>query len=57
MTRLIIWTALAVVGLCEITACSYQDPALDRDIDKYRGSGIQRDGDRMPRRIPANEAN
>lgn len=57
MTRMIIWTALAVVGLCGIQACSYQDPELDREIDKYRGSGIQRDGDRLPRRVPADEAN
>jgi hypothetical protein len=38
-------------------ACSYQDPELDRELAKYRGGGIQRDGDRMPRRTPEDEAN
>jgi hypothetical protein len=25
---------------------------LDRDLSQYQGAGIQRDGDRMPRRTP-----
>lgn len=39
-------------GLLLLTACSFQDPQLDRELSQYRGAGIQRDGDRMPRRTP-----
>lgn len=36
-----------------LSACAYRDAELDRDISVYRGAGIQKDGDRMPRRTPS----
>ena len=53
--RIFVMTLIAC-SAC-IAACSFQDQELDRELAKYRGSGIQRDGDRMPRRTPDDEAN
>ncbi len=53
------WRIFAMTLACSacIAACSFQDQELDRELAKYKGSGIQRDGDRMPRRTPDDEAN
>jgi hypothetical protein len=57
MIRYISFVLMAVASGYLFTACSFQDPELDRELSKYRGAGIQRDGDRMPRRTPEDVTN
>lgn len=40
---LLIW-----LSCLSMAACSFSDPQLDKEIEKYRGTGIQQQGNVMP---------
>jgi hypothetical protein len=39
---------MLVIGPLLLAGCSFSDPALDKQIDRYRGTGIQQQGNAMP---------
>jgi hypothetical protein len=39
---------LVLVATAVLGACSFSDPELDKEIEKYRGTGIQQQGNVMP---------
>jgi hypothetical protein len=39
---------LCIVGSVLLASCTFSDPELDREIEQYRGTGIQQQGNVMP---------
>lgn len=39
---------LGLIGTVFLFGCSFSDPKLDKEIAKYRGTGIQQQGNVMP---------
>jgi hypothetical protein len=42
------WRAIGLLGLLVAAGCSFSDPALDKQINRYRGTGIQQQGNTLP---------
>ena len=39
---------ILVLGAVLLSSCAVHDPVLDKQIDRYRGTGIQQQGNTLP---------